>query len=51
MYIIILAGSIPTQKYWAAWTLINDNPIEVRKINGDTKVLMRKYLIRYSSIS
>lgn len=46
MYIIILAGSITTQKYWAAWTLINEIPIEVRKINGDTKVLIRTYLVK-----
>jgi len=46
-----LAGSIKTQKYWAAWMLINEIPIEVRKINGVTKVLLRKYLIKWSGIS
>jgi hypothetical protein len=31
--------------------LINEIPIEVRKINGVTKVLLRKYLIKWSGIS
>jgi hypothetical protein len=43
---MILAGSIKTQKYSAAWMLINEIPIEVRKIKGVTKVLLRKYLIK-----
>jgi hypothetical protein len=51
MYIIILAGSITTQKDAAACTLINEIPIEVRQINGDTNVLTRKYLINWSSTS
>jgi hypothetical protein len=51
MYIIRLAGSIKTQKYWAVWIFINEIPIEVRKIKGVTKVLLRKYLIKWYGIS
>jgi len=31
--------------------LINEIPIEVRKIKGVTKVLLRKYLFKWSGIS
>jgi hypothetical protein len=48
---MIFAGSIKTQKYSAAWMLINEFPIEVRKIKGVTKVLLRKYLIKWSGTS
>jgi len=46
MYIIILAGIIKNQKNCAAWMLINEIPIEARKIKGFTKVLLRKYLFK-----
>ena len=42
MYIIIPRGNIKAQKNWASWILINEIPIEMRKITGEARLLKRK---------
>jgi len=46
MYIIIPTGNIKTQKNWANWILINEIPIEMRKITGEARLLKRKYFTK-----
>ena len=42
MYIIMPTGNIKTQKNWVNWILINEIPIETRKITGEARDLKRK---------
>jgi hypothetical protein len=51
MYIIIPTGNIKAQKNWASWILINEIPIEMRKITGEARLLKRKYFTRAGCIS
>jgi len=51
MYIIIPRGNIKAQKNWASWILINEIPIEMRKITGEARLLKRKYFTRAGCIS
>jgi hypothetical protein len=51
MYIIIPTGNIKAQKSWANWILINEIPIEMRKITGEDRLRKRKNLTRVGEIS
>jgi len=51
MCIIIPTGNIKTQKNWVNWILINEIPIEMRKITGEARLLKRKYFTRAGCIS
>jgi hypothetical protein len=44
-------GNIKAQKNWVNWILINEIPIEMRKIKGEARLLKRKYLTRSGCIS
>jgi hypothetical protein len=51
MYIIMPTGNIKAQKNWAIWILINEIPIEMRKITGEARLLKRKYFTTSGCIS
>ena len=44
-------GNIKAQKNWAIWILINEIPIEMRKITGEARDLKRKYFTTSGCIS
>ena len=44
-------GKIKAQKNWLNSTLINEIPIEVRKITGEARDLKRKYLTKCGCMS
>jgi hypothetical protein len=44
-------GKIKAQKNSANWILINDIPIEMRKITGEPKDLKKKYFTRCGCMS
>jgi hypothetical protein len=44
-------GNIKAQKNWVNWILINEIPIEMRKIKGEARLLKRKYFTRSGCIS
>ncbi len=51
MYIIIPTGNNKAQKNWGSWILINEIPIEIRKIRGGAELLKRKCITRSDGIS
>ena len=51
IYIVMPTGKIKAQKNWVNWILINEIPIEIRKITGEARDLKRKYPTRCGCMS